>query len=57
MTRDVMADLPAYAGPVIPTRARNIVTALTDLPERFIEYVDDNVAASRESDLVLSRER
>lgn len=27
--------------------ARNIVTALIELPERFIEYVDENVAASK----------
>ena len=29
--------------------ARNIVTALIELPERFIEYVDENVAASRKN--------
>jgi hypothetical protein len=43
------ANLPAYAGPGIPTRARNVVKALTELPERFIEYVDDNVAASKDT--------
>lgn len=43
------ANLPAYAGPGIPTRAHNIVKALTELPERFVEYVDDNVAASKDT--------
>jgi hypothetical protein len=43
------ANLPAYAGPGIPTRARNVVKSLTELPERFIEYVDDNVAASKDT--------
>src|SRR5271156_6446297 len=42
------ANLPEYAGPGLPTRARNVVKALTELPERFIEYVDENVAASKE---------
>jgi hypothetical protein len=42
------ANLPEYAGPDVPTRARNVVKALTELPERFIEYVDENVAASKE---------
>ena len=38
--------MPEYAGPGIPTRARNIVAGLTDLPpESLIQYVDDNVAA------------
>jgi hypothetical protein len=42
------ANLPEYAGPDLPTRARNVVKALTELPERFIEFVDENVAASKE---------
>ena len=42
------ANLPEYAGPGLPTRARNVVKALTELPERFIEYVDENVYASKE---------
>ena len=42
------ANLPEYAGPGLPTRARNVVKSLTELPERFIEYVDENVAASKE---------
>jgi hypothetical protein len=42
------ANLPEYAGPGLPTRARNVVKALTELPERFIEYVDENVAARKE---------
>ena len=41
------ANLPEYAGPDVPTRARNVVKALTELPERFIEYVDENVAAGK----------
>jgi hypothetical protein len=41
------AESPAYTGLRSPTRARKIVTALTELPEGFIQYVDDNVAASK----------
>ena len=42
------ANLPEYAGPGVLTRARNVVKVLTELPERFTEYVDENVAASKE---------
>src|SRR5437016_2682375 len=42
------ADSPEHAGPGLTTRARNVVKALTELPERFIEYIDENVAASKE---------
>ena len=44
-----LANFPEYPGPGLPTQARNIVAALTFLPpEKFIQNVDDNVAA-RES--------
>jgi hypothetical protein len=35
----------------VDTKARNIVAALTELPERFIEYVDDSVIASMDRSL------
>lgn len=50
------ANLPESAGPGPPTRARNVVKALTELPERFIEYVDENVAASKEDPRCLRAE-
>ncbi|KIX99884.1 uncharacterized protein Z520_04520 [Fonsecaea multimorphosa CBS 102226] len=41
------ANLPVYSGPSRPTKARNIVAGLTELPaERHIQYIDPNVAAS-----------
>jgi hypothetical protein len=40
------ANLPEYTGPGIPTKARNIVKALTEVPDYAIEYIDDNVSAS-----------
>lgn len=43
----VHADLPAYTGPGIATRERDIVAALTDLPERLINELDENVAACK----------
>lgn len=42
------ANLPEYAGPGLPMSARNIVKVLTELPECFIESVDENVVASKE---------
>lgn len=42
----IHANLPEYSAPQTLTRARKIVTALTDVPERLVESVDDNVAAS-----------
>jgi hypothetical protein len=45
------SDLQPNSGLGVDTRARNIVAALTELPERFIEYVDDNVAASTDRNL------
>jgi hypothetical protein len=39
------ANLPEYAGPGLPTGARNIVAGLRDLPgEKYIQYVDPQVA-------------
>lgn len=38
-------NIPEYTGPKTVTKARQIVGALTDVPERFVGYVDDNVAA------------
>ena len=40
------ANLPAYAGPGIPTKARDVVKELTEISGQYTEYVDDNVAAS-----------
>ncbi len=51
------AESPENTGYRSPTRARKIVTALTELPERFIEYVDDNVAVSKGNESVLKGER
>ena len=50
------ANLPEYAGPDLPTNARSIVTGLTRSivagltnlpPEKYIQYVGSNVAASK----------
>jgi hypothetical protein len=35
----------------VDTKARNIVAVLTEIPERFIAYVDDNVIASMDRSL------
>ena len=40
------ANLPEYAGPGLPTKARNIVRELTEISGHYTEYIDDNVAAS-----------
>lgn len=39
------ANLPPYTGPGLPTRARNIVKALTEVPDYAVETIDDNVKA------------
>ena len=42
------ANLPAYTGSILPTKARGIVAGLTDLPpEKYILYLDPNVEASK----------
>lgn len=40
------AALPSVVKPAGQVTARNIVAALTNLPEQYIQYVDDAVAAS-----------
>jgi hypothetical protein len=47
------SDFPPNSELSVDTRARNIVAALTELPKRFIEYINDNVAASTYRDLNL----
>jgi hypothetical protein len=43
----IHANLPRYEGLGTATKERDIVAALTDLPERFVNYLDDNVAARK----------
>jgi hypothetical protein len=46
-------DLPVYTGPGLPTRARDAVTGLTNLPpEKYIRDIDPNVEASEDLDLI-----
>jgi hypothetical protein len=43
----IHANLPRYEGLGKATKERDIVAALTDWPERFVNYLDDNVAARK----------